>query len=198
MDVMEITPFFAEARAFRRIDELCTSSERPYFPRFHSVINDLDKSMFTFAIQPRLASRRILAADHPSSTTESVKRSSDSEKKWYGPLLANQFRHLMTLYRIGITHGDVRDDHFRVLGDFYDTPLKEISQCDIEELEDQIYERAERLELRDHLFESVQDTRKNVLASPCGSLSDEALELIVLKVMTRPDGLFLPSPCFHP
>ncbi|PTU23476.1 hypothetical protein P175DRAFT_0500031 [Aspergillus ochraceoroseus IBT 24754] len=33
----ELDPFLNEARAFRRIDELCNSSEKIYFPQFHGV-----------------------------------------------------------------------------------------------------------------------------------------------------------------
>lgn len=31
------------------------------------------------------------------------------------------------LYLIGITHGDIKEDHFRLLGDFYDTILFDFS-----------------------------------------------------------------------
>lgn len=84
----ELDPFFAEARTFSRIDEFSTSSEMQYFPRFHGMITDLDASKFNIGytnrraiilevIQSRLASRRISAAYHPSSRTESVKRFSE-------------------------------------------------------------------------------------------------------------------------
>lgn len=145
----ELDPFCAEARAFRRIDELCTSSEKPYFPQFHGVINDLDPSKLYYGyvyrraiilevIHPRLASRRILAANHPSCATENAKRFSqrlqdsqlelsDLEEKWYVSLFADRLRRLTALYRVGITHEDVRDDHFRIPGDFYDSVLYDFS-----------------------------------------------------------------------
>ncbi|PLN82968.1 hypothetical protein BDW42DRAFT_192558 [Aspergillus taichungensis] len=184
----ELDTFCAEARAFRRIDELCTSSERTYFPRFHGVVTDLDASKFEYGyvnrraiilevIHSRLVSRRILAADHPSCGTEYAKRFSqrlrdsqvqlsDLEEKWYVSLFADRLRRLMALHRIGITHGDVRDDHFRLPKEFYDsvlydfsiaytfTPVKPyrmncfrplsletMSKCEFKQLEDQVYER---------------------------------------------------------
>ena len=36
-------------------------------------------------------------------------------------------RRLLVLHRLGITHGDVQDHHFRVAGDIHDTVLYDFS-----------------------------------------------------------------------
>ncbi|KKK18572.1 hypothetical protein ARAM_005729 [Aspergillus rambellii] len=108
----------------------------------------LNKSKFHFgyfnrraiileAIQPCLASRRVLAANNVDATELITKFSqrlqnlqlklSCFEKEWYRSLFTDRLRRLTTLHRIGITHGDVREDHFRIPGDFYDTVLYDFS-----------------------------------------------------------------------
>lgn len=92
---------------------------------------------------PDLALRRILAA----STSAEIHRTSDNhdpmqklhqelhnipcispfEISWYESLLSDRLRRITALHDIGISHGDIRDDHFRLAGDFYDTVLYDFS-----------------------------------------------------------------------
>lgn len=143
----ELDPFLNESRAFEHINRFCPSSCRIYFPRFYGVITDLDYSKYPSryklrrravvleAIKPELASRRILAAETLSASglVEEFSRRLRGlslclfEMQWYESLFENRIRRITALYDIGITHGDIRDDHFRLRGDFYDTVLHDFS-----------------------------------------------------------------------
>lgn len=121
----------------------CTSSERVYFPEFHGVITDLGISKYIHgyvdpravvleAIRPKLASRRILAACREDSCEfqqqlNILRSLSGFEVEYYHVLFHDRIRHLSVLHRLGVTHGDVRDDHFRLPGDFHDTVLYDFS-----------------------------------------------------------------------
>lgn len=138
----ELDPYTNEARAYHCIEMSCASSERIYYPEFHGVITDLGISRFTYgfinpraivleSIRPKLASRRILAA-HREDNCEIQDQFnhlglSDFELEYYHSLFHDRIRRLLVLHKLGITHGDVRDDHFRLPGDFYDTVLYDFS-----------------------------------------------------------------------
>ncbi|CAG7931570.1 unnamed protein product [Penicillium olsonii] len=49
------------------------------------------------------------------------------EQDWYHSLLKDRLRRLDALHRIGITHGDIHDFHFRLPDDIYDTALYDFS-----------------------------------------------------------------------
>ncbi|KAA8649498.1 uncharacterized protein ATNIH1004_002169 [Aspergillus tanneri] len=144
----ELDPFLNEARVFRRINNYCESSQRIYFPRFHGVITDLDDSKFFSGyfnrravvlefIKPELSSRRILATREPDATERHwnfmlrlqsiVPSLSTFEVEYYCSLFIDRIRRLSALHNLAITHGDVRDDHFRLPGDFHDTVLYDFS-----------------------------------------------------------------------
>lgn len=86
-------------------------------------------------IYPDLASRRILAAethcvdDLTKSLHEGLQKKgiSSFEIDWYRSLLGDRLRRVIALHKIGLTHGDIRDDHFRLPNDFYDTVLYDFS-----------------------------------------------------------------------
>lgn len=141
----EFDRFFREARAYSRIEQFCPVPDRIYFPRFHGIITDLDRSRFSSgyaqrravvleAIKPDWRSRRILAADDylllPKSFQEDLEKLylSPFEHDWYCSLLCDRLRRLVALHRIGVTHGDVKDWHFRLPGDIYDTVLFDFSE----------------------------------------------------------------------
>lgn len=136
--MVEFDRFLREARAYSHIERFCPVPERIYFPQFHGIITDLDRSRFSSgyaqrraivleAIKPDFRSRRILAADNPlalpGSFQEDIEKLSLSpfERDWYCSLLGDRLRRLGALHRIGVTHGDVKDWHFRLPGDFHDT-----------------------------------------------------------------------------
>lgn len=141
----ELDPFNNEARVFQRIEKCCDNPQI-YFPRFYGVITDLARSRFSRgypnrraiileAIKPELASRRILAA-HDDNETRHIERLrcrlqsldlSDFEREFYCSLLTDRCRRLSTLHSLAITHGDVKDEHFRLPGDFHDTVLYDFS-----------------------------------------------------------------------
>lgn len=96
------------------------------------------------AIRPNLSSRRVLSevVDHQSKnllaileklserfyTSPEVISLSVFEQEWYHSLLKDRLRRLDTLHRIGITHSDIHDFHFRLPNDIYDTVLYDFSE----------------------------------------------------------------------
>ena len=153
--VYEFDRFYREARAYSHIDICCSAREKIYFPQFHGVITDIPKSRFSSgyyneravvveAIKPDLRSRRVLceAVNSQSEsfitilrtlserfcTTPEVILLSSFEQEWYHSLLKDRLRRLDALHRIGITHGDIHDFHFRLPNDIYDTVLYDFSE----------------------------------------------------------------------
>ncbi|TPR06040.1 hypothetical protein CAN33_0019425 [Aspergillus niger] len=225
----ELDWFPNELRVFHRIDASCTSSQRIYFPEFHGVINDLKKylgspyakhrAIALECIRPKLSSRRILAAHKEHSHGDKFKDKlsglgslSDFEVDYYDSLFTDRIRRLLTLHRLGITHGDIKDEHFRLPMDFFDTvlydfshsytfspvkpyllsfslprPLKNISRYEQTMVESQVFERAEKLDLREHLVETIGATQSVIMDALIQPLQEELLELIILRVRFRPD-----------
>ncbi|GKZ29296.1 hypothetical protein AbraIFM66950_004268 [Aspergillus brasiliensis] len=140
----ELDPFANELRVFQRIDASCTSSQRIYFPEFHGVITEIDKWLCSYyinhraialeCIRPKLSSRRILAACRENNHGDEFKNKlsglgtlSDFEVDYYISLFTDRIRRLLTLHGLGITHGDIKDEHFRLPIDFFDTVLYDFS-----------------------------------------------------------------------
>ncbi|GKZ91549.1 hypothetical protein AnigIFM59636_004180 [Aspergillus niger] len=226
----ELDWFPNELRVFHRIDASCTSSQRIYFPEFHGVIKDLKKylgspyakhrAIALECIRPKLSSRRILAAHKEHSHGDKFKDKlsglgslSDFEVDYYDSLFTDRIRRLLTLHRLGITHGDIKDEHFRLPMDFFDTalydfshsytfspvkpyllsfslprPLKNISRYEQTMVESQVFERAEKLDLREHLVETIGATQSVIMDALIQPLQEELLELIILRVRFRPDA----------
>ncbi|PYI01819.1 hypothetical protein BO78DRAFT_378263 [Aspergillus sclerotiicarbonarius CBS 121057] len=230
----ELDPYVNEARAYHRIEMSCTSSERIYFPEFHGVITDLGISRFTSgyinpravvleSIRPKLASRRILSACRENSCEFQSQLNilgflSVFETEYYHSLFHDRIRRLLALHRLGITHGDVRDDHFRLPGDFYDTVLYDFSHsytfspvtpylvnfrppCSLKDIanneqamvKQQICRRAEKLDFRAHLVESTGVAQSAIMDALFQPLKGESLELIILRVKFRPNAFSMPS-----
>ena len=143
MPCASLIVFFREARAYNHLDLFCDRRERIYFPQFFGVVTDLSRSRFTSvyvhrravvleAIKPGLCSRRILGEDTfqlPESFSSILDKLPLSlfEREWYYSLLKDRLRRLNALHRIGLTHGDIKDCHFRLPGDIYDTVLYDFS-----------------------------------------------------------------------
>ncbi|PYI05385.1 hypothetical protein BO78DRAFT_371017 [Aspergillus sclerotiicarbonarius CBS 121057] len=237
--VHEFDRFFREARVYAHIDQFCSNRERIYFPRFHGVVKNLDRSRFSSgyaqrraivleAIKPDIRSRRILAETTslpPESYSESYLQTltklplSPFEHEWYRSLLSDRLRRLNALHRMGITHGDVQDWHFRLPDDFHDTvlydfseaytfsprvpfrvnhgkprPLSRVAEGERRRVELQIEERAKTRDLRSHLIKSSSEqTVDNALWQPLDQEEEGKLELIILKVWTRPDYFSMPT-----
>lgn len=140
----ELDWFVNELKVFNRIDTSCTSSQRIYFPGFHGFITDLEnclgspyakhRAIALECIRPKLSSRRILAACDEHSHGNEFKNKlrglgslSDFEVDYYDSLFTDRIRRLLTLHRFGIIHGDIKDEHFRLPTDFFDTVLYDFS-----------------------------------------------------------------------
>lgn len=151
----EFDRFYREARAYSPHDLYCPARERIYFPQFHGVVTNMPQSRFSSgyhnkravileAIRPKLCSRRILSDDvthlpqtfsgiletlsERFHTSPEVVSLSSFEKEWYHSLLKDRLRRLDALHRIGVTHADIHDFHFRLPDDFYDTVLCDFSE----------------------------------------------------------------------
>lgn len=57
------------------------------------------------------------------------KELSSLETKWYESLFIDRLKRLTALHSIGITHGDIKEDCFRLLDDFHDTVLFDFSHA---------------------------------------------------------------------
>ena len=146
----QLDPFLIESRAFEHIQRRCPKVLRAYFPRYFGVITDIKRQEYPMdylfrpraivleTIKPELASRRILAAETRSTfdLTLQIEEFSEEldnialshfEKNWYQSLFSDRLRRLTALHNIGITHGDLKDEHFRLPEDFYDTVLYDFS-----------------------------------------------------------------------
>ncbi|KAJ0416714.1 hypothetical protein BJY00DRAFT_220848 [Aspergillus carlsbadensis] len=196
--VSEYDEFMREARAYTQIERFCPSHERIYFPHFHGVSTNLERSRFTSgyakpraivleALKAGLRSRRILSADL-SCLPDSFQKTLETlplsafERAWYSSLLCDRLRRVASLHRIGMTHGDVRDCHFRLPEDMYDTvlydfsrsytftprlplrvnsgrprPLEKIAEGERKRVEYQVEQRATDRDLRYHLAVSLAE-----------------------------------------
>ena len=143
----QLDPFLVEARTFEHIKRHCPVSYKIFFPQYFGVLTGIPRKKYPSScmlrrravvletIYPDLASRRILAAkthcvdDLTNSLHQDlqVKDISKFEIEWYKSLLSDRLLRIAALHNIGLTHGDVRDDHFRLPNDFYDTVLYDFS-----------------------------------------------------------------------
>lgn len=89
-------------------------------------------------LRPSLKSRCICSNSVPAylSNDLEILRSetafnnlSTLEKRWYESLYADRLKRLTALHSIGITHEDIKEDHFRLPGDFHDTVLFDFSRA---------------------------------------------------------------------
>lgn len=144
----KLDPFLVKRHAFEHIDQYCPISQRIYFPQYYGVMT-LDcanypvryrlqpQAVVLEALKPKTASRRVLSAEIPAALKTDVKEIyrklkafsllTDFEIDWYCSLFSDRLRQVAALHEIGITHGDIRDDHFRIPGDFYDIALYDFS-----------------------------------------------------------------------
>lgn len=130
----QLDPFLVEARAFEHIKRHCPDSDIPR-KKYPSSCMLRWRAVVLEKIYPDLASRHVLAAeaDCMDNLTNSLhqdlqeKGMCSFEINWYTSLLSDRLRRIATLHNIGLIHGDVRDDHFRLPNDFYDTVLYDFS-----------------------------------------------------------------------
>lgn len=142
--VHEFDRFFWEARAYSHIDWFCSTQERIYFPNFYDVVTDMQRSRFSSGyarpratvlevIKLNLCSWHVLGG-HTSQLPEGFSDSltklplSPFEREWYCSLLKDQLRRLDALHQIRVTYGYVKDCHFWLFSDIYDTVLYDFSE----------------------------------------------------------------------
>lgn len=143
----QLDPFLVEARAFEHIKRHCPDSYKNFFLQYFGVFTGIPRKKYPSScvlrqravvlemIYPDLASRRVLAAethcmdDLTNSLHQDLQEKgiSSFEINWYKSLFSDWLRRITALHVIGLTHGDIRDDHFRLPNDFYDTVLYDFS-----------------------------------------------------------------------
>uniref|UniRef100_A0A093XBF6 Protein kinase domain-containing protein n=1 Tax=Talaromyces marneffei PM1 TaxID=1077442 RepID=A0A093XBF6_TALMA len=128
-------PFILEKRAYERIYQASKGS-KAYFPECY----DCPKKRILVIeyLRPSLTSRCICSNSVPayfSKDLELLRKEkthinlSNLEKRWYESLFIDRLKRLTALHSIGITHGDIKEDHFRLPGDFHDTVLFDFSRA---------------------------------------------------------------------
>lgn len=145
----DLDPFIIESRAFEHINRFCPESQKSvFFPEYYGVMALVladfpygykfrPRAVVMKGLRPNLKSRRLLAAE-VHLEIQQVLQDFDQEwtglssltpfeKDWYRSLLTDRLRRVSALHDIGISHGDIRDDHFELPGDFYDTVLYDFS-----------------------------------------------------------------------
>ncbi|GES65572.1 hypothetical protein P170DRAFT_480886 [Aspergillus terreus] len=139
---------------------------------------------------------------------------SDFEKRWYRSLSIDRLQRITTLHNLGITHRDIREDHFHLPEDFFDTVLYDFSHCytfsfswpfpsrpvclrDMKDREQNkvnnvVLDLAQRNGLRNYLAQSLELSPAEVGDLCTQNLMEESsnLELIVVKVAQHPNGKY--------
>jgi serine/threonine protein kinase len=128
-------PFILEKRAYERIYQ-ASKGCKTYFPECYDCP---DKRILVIEyLRPSLTSRCICSNSVPtyfSKDLELLRNESTNtnlstlEKRWYESLFIDRLKRLTALHSIGITHGDIKEDHFRLPGDFHDTVLFDFSRA---------------------------------------------------------------------
>lgn len=141
-------PYLLELRVFERLNRFCSQLQKVYFPRYHGVvtINRYQQSRMYYVfprgividfMKSNLESRYILSAEIPDCFIKCVERLqrkldvlgiSGLEAKWYLSLLVDRLRVLTVLHSLAITHGDLKEDHHRLPGEFHDVGLFDFSR----------------------------------------------------------------------
>lgn len=84
-----------------------------------------------------LESRCLLSADIPIHLTRDVEKIRERlkelklpelEAKWCQSLLIDRLRILTVLHTLALTHGDIKEEHFRLPGEFHDVGLFDFSR----------------------------------------------------------------------
>lgn len=143
--------FILEQQAYERIDQVCSEAEKAFFPKYYGTLGNPMESERAIILEPlrsSLRSRCICSSPAPSylmadlqllrddlDAFESEGREGRSarylppfERKWCESLFIDRLKRLTALHSIGVTHGDIKEDHFRLSDDdFHDTVLFDFS-----------------------------------------------------------------------
>lgn len=149
----DMDPFVLEQRAYERISQQCSEAEKAFFPKYHGDAGDIQgmdraivleqlrsslrsRCLFSNTVPPSLeADLQLLRGDLDAFESEKCgdgaqRRLSILERKWCESLFVDRLKRLTTLHLIGVTHGDIKEDHFRLSdADFHDTALFDFSHA---------------------------------------------------------------------
>lgn len=132
-------PFVLEQRAYEGIDQLSLRQEKAYFPTYYGSI--CEKRALVIELlrsSPSLKSRCLCSNSLPPYFNQDVQLLREDNKgknlsllefRWYESLFIDRLKRLTALHSIGITHGDIKEDNFRILNDFHDTVLFDFSHA---------------------------------------------------------------------
>jgi hypothetical protein len=144
-------PFILEQRAYERIYQVYSDAEKAFFPKYYGAINtkEMSRAIVLEYMRSSVRSRCVFSASVPLHLKTNLKLLKDDldafereerdgtkrrlsllEKKWCESLFIDRLKRLTTLHSIGVTHGDIKEDHFRLFGDdFHDTVLFDFSRA---------------------------------------------------------------------
>lgn len=147
----DIDPFILEQQAYERIDQFSSEGAKAYFPKYYGVADQSDlvnraryhriteqRILVLELMRPSLRSRCICSNSIPAYLSEDLellrKVSIDTTlsslgRRYYESLFVDRLRRLTALHCIGVTHGDIKEEHFRLLNDFHDTTLFDFSRA---------------------------------------------------------------------
>jgi len=141
--MQDCQPFQHEVQAYERIDRYCPNYHRSYFPRYFGVVDLIPPSyslplqgvvMSPLTVEPTLDSlrtshvpphlNRFMAKFQAELNLSGLSR---VEAKWYHQVLLGRAIRLTVLHSLCITHGDVKDEIFRIPLHPHDVALHDFS-----------------------------------------------------------------------
>lgn len=136
---LDTDPFILEQRAYERICRFSSKENMAFFPTYYGSI--CEKRALVIELlrpSPSLKSRCICSNSFPDHFDEDLrilreetedKKLSALEARWYESLFIDRLKRLTAMHSIGITHGDIKEDSFRLFNDFHDTVLFDFSHA---------------------------------------------------------------------
>lgn len=133
----DMDPFVLEQRAYDTIHSLASEASKAFFPSYYGNIQG-ERALVIELLRPSpsLKSRCLCSSSVPSYLTAELRSLreddvyntlSSLEISWYESLFVDRLKRLTALHSVGISHGDIKEDHFQLPGDFHDTVLFDFS-----------------------------------------------------------------------
>lgn len=132
-------PFVLEQRAYNTIHSLASEASKAFFPSYYGSIHG-ERSLVIEHLwpSPSLRSRCLCSSSVPSYLSAELQCLRDDyahntlsslEISWYESLFIDRLKRLTALHSLGISYGDIKEDHFRLPSDFHDTVLFDFSRA---------------------------------------------------------------------
>lgn len=149
-------PFTLEQRVYEKIESVYSEGQKSFFPKYYGTLGNCHEETGRRAIglellRSSLRSRCMCSNSVPSYLMTDLQLLRDEMKagvevksgekcgtkllllpleiQWYESLFLDRLKRLTALHYIGITHGDIKEDHFRLPTDFHDCVLFDFSRA---------------------------------------------------------------------